>query len=103
MSVAENITAQLVKKVDPNLPENQAFIKKHATVIKLNTSLAEEARKVQSEFKRTMQEVETYHERTSNYQQWLETSMQASALNEPIGSETSMVKRQLTEVEVRPS
>ena len=102
VTAADNISKQLIQKVDANLPENRTFIKKHATVITLNTSTAEEARRVQSEMKRTIEEVETYHERTSEYQAWLDTSLQASALTEPIGSETSVVKRQLAEVEVGP-
>ena len=102
VTAADNISKQLIQKVDANLPENRTFIKKHATVITLNASTAEEARRVQSEMKRTIEEVEMYHERTSEYQAWLDTSLQASALTEPIGSETSVVKRQLAEVEVGP-
>ena len=56
---------------------------------------------MQSEMKQTIDEVEVYHERTNEYQKWLEVSLQAPALNEPIGNETSVIKRQLGEVEVR--
>ena len=101
VSAAENISAQLVRKIDTDLSENRTFVKKHASVIKLNTSLVEEAAKMQSEMKQTIDEVEVYHERTNEYQKWLEVSLQAPALNEPIGNETSVIKRQLGEVEVR--
>ena len=101
VSVAENVSKQLFERIDANLVENRTVIRKHATVVNLNASLAEEARMMQSQMKKTIEEVETYHERTSEYQTWLETSLQAAALKEPIGSETSVVKRQLDEVEVR--
>ena len=102
MTAAENISKQLIQKVDTNLPENRTFIKKHSTVVTFSASSAEEARRVQGEMKRTIEEVEIYHERTNDYQAWLDTSLQSSALIEPIGSEMSVVKRQLVEVEVGP-
>ena len=69
-------------------------------MIKLSATLAEDAKRVQKEMKSTMEQMAVYRDRTESYQTWYEASSQTPGLTEPVGSETSIIKRQLHEVEV---
>ena len=97
---ADKVSRKLTQKIDTEVSENRIFIRKHATMVKLHASLTEDARRVQGNMKETIDEVERYQQQSDEYDKWLEVSTKSAALKEPIGSEASMIRRQLTEVEV---